>query len=400
MNKRLNTILVCIGIVTMTVITTACGKTDKEVIENNQTSIQVNNNTPEESEISQEELEISDTVGNDNMTFTVEASSILKETVSGKTKVYSLLNISDNNLTTAWVEGSEGDGVGEWISFSSQEKFDLDRLHLTNGYSKSESLYYKNNRIAEIEVISSAGEKRYFDFKDNKLSMQTFNVGFKDITGIKIVISKIYKGTKYNDVCISEINFNKNSLDLIISENNAAPTEVKRANDQPETPVINEESVNGSYSMNFQGGGFFDKDFQLIEKYNSMRSGVQCVYNFALLENGKVSTNEGADSYYAGNWFSRDGKILINWDSGSSDSYISKNGVLFREFIIQRHSFYNFNANINGIVYEGYGKEHLSWEDYPPEDSGDSSGMTADSKLNLKISQTTQRCNIFHDQVI
>ncbi|GAA0178985.1 hypothetical protein SH2C18_19450 [Clostridium sediminicola] len=365
MNKRLITMLVCIGLIAITVMTTGCGKTHEQAIKINSSSIEANDNiSDKKSDISIEEPEVSDIVEIDKITFTVEASSTLQETVSGKTNVHSIINISNSDMSTAWVEGTKGDGIGEWISFNSNEKFNLDSLQLANGYSKSESSYNKNNRVAEIEIISSKGDKRYFNFDDNTLTMQNCDVNFHDITGVKIVITKIYKGTKYNDLCISELNFNNQSLNLVLTKDNAEPTEFKADNTQP---VNNKSSFAGSYCLDNDGGGFFDENFHLIEKYDYMKDQVQCSYNFALLETGKVSMNEGADSYYAGKWSVKDGNVIIIWDNGSSEKYISKNGMLFKKFIIGNHPYYNFNSNSDDMVYDGFAKEILSEFDYPPK---------------------------------
>ncbi|MCL0080857.1 hypothetical protein M1N64_01315 [Peptococcaceae bacterium] len=156
----------------------------------------------------EENLEIKDII------FEIEVSSTLQETVSGNLITHKSGYISDNNITTAWVEGSRGDGAGEWLSFNSEKKFDLNTLQITNGYLKSERLYYRNNRIAELKLVSSEGDSKVLRLKDHTLGMQDFEIGFKNIHGVKIIITEVFKGSHFNDLCISELRFNNQLLNL------------------------------------------------------------------------------------------------------------------------------------------------------------------------------------------
>ena len=59
----------------------------------------------------------------------VNASSELIQ----KSKNYKVENVIDNNKSTAWIEGVDGDGIGEYIKFSSKNTFRVDKIDIING---------------------------------------------------------------------------------------------------------------------------------------------------------------------------------------------------------------------------------------------------------------------------
>ncbi|MCX8009337.1 MAG: hypothetical protein N3A54_06625, partial [Patescibacteria group bacterium] len=86
----------------------------------------------------------------------VQASSFLIEKGMPK-DYYSPQKAFDGNINTAWVEGVEGDGIGEYILFYvpiKNSRYDSKpakiNLSIINGYAKNEHLYKINNRVKEF----------------------------------------------------------------------------------------------------------------------------------------------------------------------------------------------------------------------------------------------------------
>ena len=150
----------------------------------------------------------------EEITFLVTASSTLVENLSTETKNHSPINMTDNDANTAWVEGAVGDGVGEWILLEGDSIFDLDTIQITNGYTGTDSLYEKNNRIKKLEITADNGQSKVVDLVDGLKEAQNFILNFKDIQSIKIVILEVYEGSKYEDLCISELLFNKKQIKI------------------------------------------------------------------------------------------------------------------------------------------------------------------------------------------
>lgn len=132
----------------------------------------------------------------------VNASSELIQ----KSKNYKVENVIDNNKSTAWIEGVDGDGIGEYIKFSSKNTFRVDKIDIINGLSKSEKTYKNNNRIKKIIIEFSDKSQQVYELKDNNMDYQTIDIGGKNTNSIKIIIQGVYTESRvYQDSCISEI---------------------------------------------------------------------------------------------------------------------------------------------------------------------------------------------------
>ena len=101
----------------------------------------------------------------------------------------------DKNPEAAYVEKSEDDEIS--ISIVSDTK--IRRIGIINGFVKTPNLYASNNRIGKIDI-----NHKLFELKD----MHSKDFVFFDIplsSDIYIQTVELYKGTKYSDTCIAEI---------------------------------------------------------------------------------------------------------------------------------------------------------------------------------------------------
>ncbi len=136
----------------------------------------------------------------------VVASSTLIEPNRDK-KIYAVSNLSDHIYATAWVEGVAGTGIGQSIKFTFKEEFKPINVQIINGYAKSQAIYLKNTRPSKLKLIFSDGSTQIIDLKDIS-TLQTFPINSSSkLKWIKIEILNVYKGTHYDDTCISEIMF-------------------------------------------------------------------------------------------------------------------------------------------------------------------------------------------------
>lgn len=121
-------------------------------------------------------------------------------------KTYKATNVIDKNKSTSWIEGVAGDGIGQYIEFSSKNTFRVDKINIINGLSKSEKTYKNNNRIKKVLVEFSDKTQQVYELKDNNMNYQTIDVGGKNTNSIKITIQEVYTESRiYQDSCISEI---------------------------------------------------------------------------------------------------------------------------------------------------------------------------------------------------
>lgn len=171
-----------------------------------------NNNESSNKAISQEEEE-DGYDGNDGEEFEqnginlyASASSALKPSNVGN---YNASNAIDGDPNTPWVEGAQGLGVGEWLKLEFSQASTVSSIRIINGYNYTSSdnvgdRFYKNGRVKTATLEFSDGSRKKIQLKDNN-KWQTFNLGGIETSSIRLVIDAAYKGTKWDDVCISEI---------------------------------------------------------------------------------------------------------------------------------------------------------------------------------------------------
>ena len=168
------------------------------------------------------------------------ASSFLIDEKYAKDR-YSPNKVFDERENTAWVVRTDHGGVGEyicfWISIDSGngDYFPKkSKLNIKSGLFTNKNLYYANNRlkmakleIYECDVLYGQDKIRLrnkpilnksmkLDFDDEMVEQQFDiviekpKIKLKDESQLffyfgKLIITDIYKGSKYNDTCISEI---------------------------------------------------------------------------------------------------------------------------------------------------------------------------------------------------
>lgn len=162
---------------------------------------------------------------------------------------YGVSNVFDFDLSTAWVEGVEGEGVHETVYF--RVPAGRSRLNIMNGYAKTKALYRKNNRVRTLKITCYAGvnpegyvsemaasykalpyPREWTLFFPDTCKVHSFTLPLFSSAAdsfltetlktyknnfslpaaataliIKLEIQDVYKGSKWDDTCISEIFF-------------------------------------------------------------------------------------------------------------------------------------------------------------------------------------------------
>ena len=138
---------------------------------------------------------------------TLCASSVLAP-AQGNT--YGPRNLTDGADKTAWVEGSAGQGVGEFVVLEFDQARAVRGLTIRNGYDKSPDIFAKNSRVKNIELRFSSGDSIETTLKDQP-GPQHLALN-QPITAkwVEIIIRSVYPGTKYSDTAINEIDVDAN----------------------------------------------------------------------------------------------------------------------------------------------------------------------------------------------
>lgn len=109
--------------------------------------------------------------------------------------MYTIQNAFDKNPETAYVENTEDNEIT--ISIFSDKK--IKRVGIINGFVKSPNLYESNNRIREMYI-----NNKIFELKDVHSKDFVF-FGIPLSSDIYIQTVELYKGNRYSDTCIAEI---------------------------------------------------------------------------------------------------------------------------------------------------------------------------------------------------
>lgn len=138
---------------------------------------------------------------------------------------YSAGNLIDNKFSTAWVEGKEGEGIGEWVEFEIKN-CEIYNILILNGYRKSKKIYEENSRPGKLQLsidyydgkkvmnnytdTVELKEKEFLGVPGKKNISKQINIinipsYCWEITKVRMTILDVRKGTKYEDTAISEI---------------------------------------------------------------------------------------------------------------------------------------------------------------------------------------------------
>jgi hypothetical protein len=141
----------------------------------------------------------------------VTSDSWLKETGSNN---YKPDNIHDFNLLTAWIPDTTNGVIGKKISFHFEPLSPrVNEILIYNGYIKNYDLFKANSRVKKFQFYIDGRYYATLDLADTT-AQQSFKIPptqSKDKNTDLILtfeITEIYKGDKYLDVAVSEINFN------------------------------------------------------------------------------------------------------------------------------------------------------------------------------------------------
>lgn len=128
---------------------------------------------------------------------------------------YSIQNAFDGDPSTSYVEDTENDLFSfKFLHYNYKSNFVNDwftRFKVINGYASTSALYSNNNRIKEF-IVESENENGDFEIlcrfncNDNTMDYQFFDLE-PNLFYFGLTVNKIYKGLKYNDTALAEIDF-------------------------------------------------------------------------------------------------------------------------------------------------------------------------------------------------
>lgn len=128
---------------------------------------------------------------------------------------YAAEKAHDFSIVTAWVEGVEGNGEGEYIKYAFPGTCPrITTVLIHNGYVKNWDVWRDNGRVKKLLMYYNDEPYAILNLQDT-MGLQSFDVGVlgyedKDSApawSIKFEILEVYPGKKYEDTAITEIYF-------------------------------------------------------------------------------------------------------------------------------------------------------------------------------------------------
>lgn len=120
---------------------------------------------------------------------------------------YRPANMTDGKKETAWSEGDPGNGIGQWVKFGLDKSKRLKTVRIISGYAKTDAIFRANNRIKQLRMTFSNGKSQVAVLEDTPEYQRVLIDSDSPATFVKFEILEVYKGSKYSDACISEIDF-------------------------------------------------------------------------------------------------------------------------------------------------------------------------------------------------
>lgn len=133
----------------------------------------------------------------------ITASSQLD--IHTREKRYAPTNILDGKVNTVWAEGVAGDGVGEWIYLEAEYGCSVDTVVLYPGFFKA-GYFQKNARPRKIK-LSIGFKERIIEIPDKMERVVVKLGGSVPLTQMKLTVLEVYRGSRWRDLCISEMEF-------------------------------------------------------------------------------------------------------------------------------------------------------------------------------------------------
>lgn len=149
----------------------------------------------------------------------VSASSTFRDGIYS----YSPANAHDSKKDSVWVEGAEGVGIGEKLTFAfdltdrerypqdDDYEFGIDSVSIINGFARSEKLWKANGRVKTLRVIFDGKARGTIDLEDTAeprwidIPKMVFSPGRVHEVAFEIV--EVYPGSEHEDTALADFFF-------------------------------------------------------------------------------------------------------------------------------------------------------------------------------------------------
>ncbi|MCQ2529040.1 MAG: hypothetical protein MJ108_08005 [Saccharofermentans sp.] len=171
---------------------------DLEIIQNEIDNLDKDAETSEETEFVEKPISITDSFS-DSFYHSNSQNADYKSTLA-----------HDGDYKTSWQDGSDGDAVGETLTFKFLSN-DVYKIVIVNGNRKNNSSYEKNNRLAVANLAFYNDDELVYEtkmtFEDDSSVMESVLVLDAPVTcnTLVLTIDEVYAGSSFSDTGIAEV---------------------------------------------------------------------------------------------------------------------------------------------------------------------------------------------------
>lgn len=113
--------------------------------------------------------------------------------------------VQDGKVSTAWVEGEEGSGLGEWIELDLGGEHRVHKLKVWGGMWFSREYWHRSNRPRRLKATFSDGSTETLEIADEMAPHEHILSSPKATTSVRLEIEDVYAGNTWLDTPISEV---------------------------------------------------------------------------------------------------------------------------------------------------------------------------------------------------
>ncbi len=113
----------------------------------------------------------------------------------------------DGLAETAWVEGAKGPGLGESLEVSLGEPVTIEGVELNGSCGLTPERRGMNHRLKKVRLTFSEGKPLVLELRDSTEGQTLTWPKPRTTSSLKVTVLEVYRGSKYDDACISELDF-------------------------------------------------------------------------------------------------------------------------------------------------------------------------------------------------
>ena len=130
-------------------------------------------------------------------------------TASSELPTYKASNVADRDTKTAWAEGGQGSGAGEWLELRPEAPKPLSAIFIAPGYAESDALFAANARPKTVRIELN-GERQFTgQIPDRNFGFQGYRIpvsGYeKPVKSVRLTFEDVWPGKTSDDLCVTDV---------------------------------------------------------------------------------------------------------------------------------------------------------------------------------------------------